>query len=373
MSKAKLRIAELSDIHLGHHRTPTAHILQSLRLAFPDNPKTAEIDIIYIAGDLFDKLVNLPNHDVFLINNWIVKFLKICKKHNIQVRILEGTPSHDWKQPQLFVNLNEVTDINADVKYFQELSIEYNEVHDIHVLYIPDEWRPHCHQTQAEVKALLQAHNLEQVDYAIMHGCFPHQMPSHLADKLEFHDPQYYLSITKGLIFIGHVHFQSQKDRILSAGSFDRLTHGEEANKGHYRVTAYEDGTHEIDFIVNKNALLYLTWDVSALSAQEAHDLIEEKIKKVPKDSHIRIRLTRDHPFYGNIPALKALYPDYYWTVKDTPLVTKELPLLLDKRTRINTTSLNPSNLNALLLERIEQKSPELTEHCELLLSELTT
>ena len=46
MNRSDLRIAEFGDVHLGHPNTRTSHILTALRLAFPDTPATADLDLI---------------------------------------------------------------------------------------------------------------------------------------------------------------------------------------------------------------------------------------------------------------------------------------------------------------------------------------
>ena len=147
MMKSRLKIAELSDVHLGHHKTHAKHIIENLNKAFPDNDTTGQLDIIWIAGDLFDRMLNLPSDSVSAITNWVSKFLMMCKRRDILVRVLEGTPSHDWKQAKLLVDINEGSNINADLKYFTELSIEYIDKFGINVLYVPDEWRTKNEQT----------------------------------------------------------------------------------------------------------------------------------------------------------------------------------------------------------------------------------
>ena len=62
----------------------------------------------------------------------------MLKPYNIILRILEGTPSHDWKQSKLFIHLNDLTKAGTDVKYIDSLSIEYIDKFGINVLY-PDE------------------------------------------------------------------------------------------------------------------------------------------------------------------------------------------------------------------------------------------
>ena len=47
-----------SDIHLGHKNTPTEHIIRSFKTHIL-NDKNKDIDVLFIAGDLFDHLLYL--------------------------------------------------------------------------------------------------------------------------------------------------------------------------------------------------------------------------------------------------------------------------------------------------------------------------
>lgn len=338
MMKSRLKIAELSDVHLGHHKTHAKHIIENLNKAFPDNDTTGQLDIIWIAGDLFDRMLNLPSDSVSAITNWVSKFLMMCKRRDIMVRVLEGTPSHDWKQAKLLVDINEGSNINADLKYFTELSIEYIDKFGINVLYVPDEWRTKNEQTWHEVEELLQKHNLEKVDFSIMHGSFNYQIPANLRDMFETHDEENYLSITRYLIFIGHIHQHSQFDRILSAGSFDRLTHGEEGDKGHIRAVVEPDGTYKAQFIVNTNALIYKSLDFTKVPLDEVYRRLDDFISTIPKDSHLRIIADSDDSVFKAGTDIKARYPKIHLSFKSNQRIVKVEPI-------VTTQIIKPLNL----------------------------
>ena len=87
----KLKIASLSDIHLGHSNTSTSSIIRNLDNNFIAHPEFKDLDIIFIAGDLFDRLLahDDPNRpEIYL---WFVRLCEACAKHDIMVRIrLDG-------------------------------------------------------------------------------------------------------------------------------------------------------------------------------------------------------------------------------------------------------------------------------------------
>ena len=92
------KFASISDIHLHHPHNTTIEIIENLdKYAFPDNVQTASLDAIFIGGDLFDRIMTLNDPDVPVVEHWMERLLRLCKKHDILLRVLEGTPSHTRK------------------------------------------------------------------------------------------------------------------------------------------------------------------------------------------------------------------------------------------------------------------------------------
>jgi hypothetical protein len=346
----ELKMAVVSDIHLGHRRNPTAEILKNLRAAFPDDATTAELDIIYLAGDVFDDLLSLPDDEVVWIKVWIVHFLHVCKKHDVMVRVLEGTPSHDWKQSKLFTTLNEVAGIGADLQYVTTLSIEYIQRHDIHVLYVPDEWDT-TENTLSQVKDLLKAKGLTQVDYAIMHGQFDYQLPEHV--KAPKHIAQEYLSLVRYLIFIGHVHVHSRFDRIVAQGSFDRLSHNEEGPKGHVRATVRDVDDMDVQFIENTGAKRFVTVKCTHMELDETLHEIAEAVNGLPDGSHVRVEASAENPILTNMEELIRSWPLLTWTKIARDTEQEEAVNEVEEDTPYIPIIITRDNLPSLLLERV--------------------
>lgn len=313
MNKA-LNMLVLSDVHLGHRTTSTEHIVQSLSYLIRDDSRFAELDLLFIAGDLFDRLLYLPSPEVDLIYKWLNFLLRLCKKHDVVLRVLEGTPSHDNKQPSLIMSINNESGIGCDVKYVDILDIEYIDRFDIHVLYIPDEWMPDCGMVLAEVKNKLKECKLEQVDFAIMHGQFDYQVPSKLLNTIPNHNSEEYLKLVKYLIFIGHVHSHSQYERIIAQGSTDRLRHGEEDDKGIVRATVYPNGEYDLSFIINHNAKVYKTVDLMHIPENEVYNKVMSIIRDLPDGSYIRLLLTSSTFNSSLLKELKKQYTQFHWS-----------------------------------------------------------
>ncbi len=313
-----LRISSISDVHLGNKRNETKFILDNLDRHFSNDEHLSKVDMIIIGGDFFDDLLTYPSVDSGLIDVWISKFLNKCFKYDILVRILEGTPSHDRQQSVRFKIINsvhcEVSKTNVDLEYVKVLSIEHIEKFDIDILYIPDEWNHDTADTLIEVKDLLKSKNIEKVDFAFVHGCFDYQMGSVIKDNIK-HNSQEYLSIVKGLIFVGHIHQNSQLDRIHSNGSFDRLAHGEEENKGFLYAIINPDYSYEMTFIENYTARKFITIKCPYEDTELNLKRIDKRVKGLLSESFIRIESKYNNPIINNLDVIKKRWPLFHWSV----------------------------------------------------------
>lgn len=358
--KDSLNVASVSDIHLGHTRTNTFHVVDNLRKAFPDNEETAMLDLILLAGDIFDHLLTLPQEEVDEIQAWITELLAICAKYNILLRVLEGTPSHDWKQSRQFVNLNLGADVPAALKYVDTLSIEViEELGGLTVLYVPDEWNHDANVTRAQVQELLKKHGLDKVDIACMHGSFDYQLP---IDSIKNHNSDWYQSIVNHFIVIGHVHIRSQRGKILAQGSFDRLSHGEEAPKGHYRFTISPNG-NSYRFVENTGAKLYLTVDCRALSLE---GLIKhmQSVAEYPTGSGFRLLIARDSELHRDIRTIRQQFPQFKITTQLDELKTPESLKVKQPHEHVEQPiSVTPTNVANIVTERLKARHPDADDY----------
>ena len=359
MKKVKLTSLFFSDVHLFHDKTKTEHILFGFYDALPDTKVMDEVDIIVITGDLFDRSVSFPNPDVSLVYRFISYLLNICAKYDIVLRILEGTPSHDWQQSKILDELNNLRDVPVDAKHVNQLSIEHIDKLGIDVLYVPDEWRPECSQTYTEVCQLLAQKGLQQVDFCYMHGVFGFQFPVNLVGKPDTHDEESYMRITKQNIIIGHHHRHNQFGSIVVPGSFDRLRHGEEEPKGYIKMVNYLDGSAStvITFIENKNAMMYKTLDCAGKTVQDVIKTIVDICNGSTEEKFIRIIANKDDPVYSGIKELKGLFPFIHFSIN--PVKKEKEALVAETKDIIRPTVLTPEHLLELMSQRLYDKCPE--------------
>jgi len=290
-----------SDIHLGHNNTPTSHIIKSFKESILiDNNK--DKDVLFISGDLFDKLLDLNTKEVKEIIEFFNYLLNYCYDNDILLRVLEGTPSHDWQQSSILVKLNDIRKKKCDLRYFKILDIEYIERYNKYILYVPDEWTNDHNDLQSQISEKLIENNISKLDIAILHGQFHYQFKGKPYHGFYFKE-EYFLSIVRGFIHIGHYHVYSTLDRIIANGSLERLVHGEEQPKGYVVVNE-----NSYSFIENTNAYTYITLNITK---KTTIDKLDSLISKYKKNSFIRLLMPKDHPFNINFKDIKLRYLDY--------------------------------------------------------------
>ena len=341
--------AVTSDIHLAHLKTPTEHIIDSFKNTILTE-QNKSLDILFISGDLFDRLIDLNTKEIHPIIEFFNYLLTYCTNNDILLRVLNGTPSHDWGQSQLLVKLNDIRTNKCNLRYHKQLDIEYIESLQQHVLYIPDEWSNSHEEIEKQVQAKLIEHSISQVDIAILHGQFGYQVAGKPFKGL-FYQEDYFLSLVRGFIHIGHYHVYSHHDRIIANGSLERLAHGEEAPKGYVLVN-----NDRFTFIENTNAYTYKTINVTP---SVTIDKLDKLIHKYPPQSHIRLLLSQDHPFNLTFSELKLRYYDYNLKKINKDRVSEkalDTYILSDTELEFSNKFVMEGNIHSLLIDTITSK-----------------
>jgi DNA repair exonuclease SbcCD nuclease subunit len=348
-----LNLASASDLHLGHRRNPVSMMIQNLGKPFSDNAEFASLDVLFLAGDVFDDLLVSNGDDLREIDFWISDLLRLCKKHDVMLRILEGTGSHDWQQSRRFETLNTISGAHADVLYVKTLHIE--NIKGYNVLYVPDEWHPSTDVTLVQVKELIRAKGLTSVDIAIMHGQFDHQLPPAAPASIPRHNGDEYLKLVKRFISIGHVHVRSRREHIFAQGSFDRMSHGEEGKKGYVRATLRANGRDEFRFVDNDGALEFVTVHCGELSLEETIEKIDREVEKLQAGAHVRVVGEYTNPIFANMDALIRRHPLFNWS-KNPSDASEEKEIIIENETLFDPIAITRDNIQSLLLERMAGK-----------------
>lgn len=354
MKSESAEVVSISDVHLGHHNTTADEIIPNLYEAFRDTEYNNSLDLIIIAGDLFDRQLTLNNPQVYEIMLWAAQFLTWAARRNIDVRVLEGTKSHDWGQNRLLEVVAQMNQIPVNLHYIDTLSIEYIDSIKRHVLWVPDDWRPDPDVTWLEVTQLLQKHGLTEVDLSVVHGAFEHQLPE--VAKAHPHRLKRYLEISKDFVLGGHIHTPGAVEHFRCNGSFDRICHGEEEEKGFWRLSLNRKTGNKSNFIVNKGAKKYITIDCGGLPLEDAMSVIRQNAASVPTGSFIRVRANEGDAVLTILDRLRKDYPQYTWSTKKDDRREVQSILLTDMRASFQAVQITPANVVELLLEQIRQK-----------------
>lgn len=303
--KGAKRLLFVSDNHLGNKSTPTSMMIDSLNATVTNHHVMYSADAIIFCGDLFDRLLNLPLAGVSEIHEWFISLLYLAKDTKCAIRILEGTPSHDWKQSKLLCKLNDFFKLGADVQYIEELSIVEDQTLGLTIGYIPDEWRETHKQTTDEFKELMLTRGIRKVDYMVMHGMFEFQIPKVNIPTFTAND---WCEIVNYNILIGHDHNHKTFRNIIVPGSHNRLSMNEEANKG-YVISDIFNGEVTNTFIINPFAKRYDTLDLTGLPVHDALSIVKEKLTELKEaESKLRLRIDEESTIQSAINEFKQKY-----------------------------------------------------------------
>lgn len=245
-----------ADWHLGHPRTMTIDTAYSIKkYLFPK--LTKEIDILFIAGDVFDGKLSMNSIDADIVIGLFIDIFNICFINDIIIRIVRGTYSHDQHQLRFITKLFNKSQVPVDFKAIDTLSIEHIDKLNIDVAYMPDNL-PYSSKNEVldHLRTLFFTTGINKVDYVIFHGEFDHL--NFGPDRDNAYSVDDFKPLCSGLVLSGHEHKPCRHGNIIYAGSFNRLAHGEEEAKGFWLI----DGV-KTSFVENEDAVKYITVDYS--------------------------------------------------------------------------------------------------------------
>lgn len=309
--KKNISYLTISDIHFLNDQNDSQHIYESFMQymdGFSSKSRFKDLDIIFIAGDIFDTYKDTKHPDNLIVSIWMQLMMAFCKRHGIKLRILEGTPGHDYKQAANYQPLADATGEGLDYKYVGMLSFERMEDLGLTILYVPDEWGGSAAECKRQIIEMMERNNIDKFDIACMHGMCDFQIPE-VGDHPLKHDSGWLMEIVRSFINIGHDHTFKVFGRIIIQGSFDRMAHGEEGKKGAVVCHLRMDGEHIFEFIENKNARIFKTIKVTTSNLEKGISQVRAACEKVPNHSHIRISSSKHNPILSVIDEFKLAFP----------------------------------------------------------------
>lgn len=334
-----------SDQHTLHPNTHTKHILENLSKFYYKDTNLDEIKLVLWGGDFFHDLAQANDPNMILVQRWVKKFLAICHEKKIHVRILEGTSSHDWGQPEILDILKPKG--SEYIKYVKELSIEFIPELNINMMYVPDNFgKISTEIIYDRAIDLLANNNLTQVDFIALHGGFKFQLPP-IADKHgTLYDEHKWSKLAKHAIFSGHIHKPAQRLNIYCSGSFDRIAFGEMHPKGAYRFE-FSDDYFSAEFYENTNAQVYDKLEVTPdIDTKGLVKRIESYLAKGPKPrTHIRIVGGKGAVVIPVVTEIRESYPQYIFDYENEKEDNIEIDETLYTPEAYNAININKDNL----------------------------
>lgn len=336
-----------SDQHTLHPHTSTQHILDNLsRFYYKDN-NLSDIDLSVWGGDFFHDLAPANDSNLLLVHRWVKKYLHSCHERKVHVRILEGTSSHDWGQPETLEVLKPKG--SPYIKYINTLSIEFIPELDINVMYVPDNFgKTSTEDIYDRAVDLLANHNLTQVDFIFLHGGFVFQLPPVANKHGTLFDEMKWSKLAKHAIFSGHIHKPGKKYNIYCSGSFDRIAHGEMHPKGAYRFS-FNKEHFSASFYENTYAQIYDTIQISPeTNVKQLTKIIDNYLRKSPPPkTRIKVKGGLSAVTVALVNEYKDQYPMYHF----------ETDNVKEENIDIDATLYSPEDYKAITLTKDNLKS----------------
>lgn len=344
----KVRGATIGDIHLGNTRNETKYIIANLyRYVTPDLFRN--IDIFVVNGDLYDRDILLGSEDALMIAEFDKYLNDLAIKHNVYLYYLKGTFTHDYNQIKTLTLYND----SKLFKYIEKIDIVYNKELGLHIGFIPDDTGYSPIEIERILREKMDKYGIDTLDLLFIHGMFDYQLPiklEHSFDVSQFSYVKYY-------IIINHIHKFSVMNNIIAPGSFDRMAFNEEESKGFVLFNLSGTGNKSFNFIENKHAMLFKTFDINDEDVHYWTTQIEKYINEhKPKHVRLIIRSNIDYTPIANMIKendvnLKIERKDS--EVIDTEIVVTYIPYQIDKNN---------------IRENIEKRLPLTERHDKLLL-----
>ena len=368
-----VNIVHLPDLHFGHPKVNAVEVHSHLaRHVYPELKKC---DLLVIGGDFFHELIGLNSGAGYHAISVIDELIDMAFQYHFYIRIVRGTVSHDRMQNKAFIRTNRtksVVDQSGKIRYIEDdqwvpysteqlngkpLIAFYNTVAvetdllGMNLLFVPDDM-PYDNVMDHIRDAMKKVH-VDKIDIVISHGYFKHLLPIGIPkipkNCLDWEEMK---GFVQGCVLNGHVHKPSVYEKVVSGGSFERMQHGEEEDKGFFTVK-YDLKTHKVHFKfhVNPDALFFKTIkleeDTQDANIEKYKIQLKELMDKASRLTPVHIRIVTEDTILKQslIDYTKNMYPDFriyltsmkpkelatYSTQEQVILNTSDLPVVTEE------------------------------------------
>lgn len=258
----QIKVVATADLHFGNLRLDACSVYDKLRKYL--YPQLQDAHLFIIAGDLLDMLVTVGSNAHYFASKFIKDVFTLSARTGMTVRLLSGTYTHDRDQLPVFKTLAlpktkfKIVD-TIDCEVIQGFNSVNGYVdYDLAIGYLPDNLSyKDSADAIAHLKRIMECKGVSTLETIICHGTFEHIVrPGVPCPPCTYKIAQF--DFVKGPIICGHIHTSSRKHNVYYCGSFDRMSHGEEENKGYY-VFLDTDGSWKAKFVVDEDANKFIT------------------------------------------------------------------------------------------------------------------
>lgn len=305
MSKSckEINILHAPDIHFGHPKVEPFLIYEHMeKYMFPEL-MSGKINILSITGDFFHSLLNMNSDAGVYAALTIDRLISLAQYYKFYIRVIRGTFSHDRFQNRFFT-ISKGAEVKLNdkplVRVIDNIEIETFPDLDLSVMYCPDD-QPYEDLTETLID-IIKSYHMESVDVLLSHGYYDHMLPKNIphipTDTIFFDRINPYV---KYFCLNGHVHSPSvYQNKCISGGSFERMVHGEEEDKGFFVVTIdKQNDKTRYKFVVNKEALPFISIAPSNFkNLEDCFKYIDDLITKLranDKDRKLFFRIIGDN------------------------------------------------------------------------------
>lgn len=305
MSKEKYSIFSITDLHMGNNIVKSDVMLRNYTSFLRDNMEViSKSDVFLITGDLTDSLLYTNSQAYKDTLSLMMHISRICVKLDLVLIYLEGTPSHEARQME---NIHHtITNMFTELEFRYHNTLSYHTLPKLDMTYItvPDNISIDDEALFRDTLGLMRNEDKKKVDFI-----FSHQEYEEILSypSVGIKSTALWSNLVNYYIINGHIHQFSLRDKVITTGALDFITHGDEELKGGVLITV-DNSIAKFRHIKTKH---YTKFKTLILDDDNLESIVNKIYKLFPgtKDVyHIRV--------IGNLPK------EYILKIK------KDLPLL---------------------------------------------
>ena len=313
-----MKIRTYADLHLFYDNNDMERYIATELNDLVHNILDNKVDMIVFCGDLAHTTYQSSDKRFINILNFVKLVINVATKTNTQVRIIQGTSSHDGKIVDI-LNL-----MFSDSKILKCITkVTYETINDLVIRYLPESY----FASYTEFKNYAFS---KYADITFFHGMVEGTMPmiqqkdsvTNLPKSVVISQTDL-INNTKYFSAGGHIHKHINfNNKIFYINSLTTHNFSDLNDIKGYMEFNIKDGVYTFEYIENKKAPKYIEIPIKSL-----HKLNREEIKSIignimityKSTDYIRFLITGDRDVNAmvNIAFIKTITKNYNIKIKD--------------------------------------------------------